>query len=414
MVQLQPSTLPPVEAPKVMTKTWQRKVEWTVWALFGVFMPLGNTTLASTGLIALTLWQGAQRGGRRALFRATDVPLALLFGAGLLSSFLAAPSKRLSLLYLLGLVLLVLGPFWQARRLAMEEPEWIRSVLAPTAAIGALLAGSVAVVRLALGDPRPGGVWMGAQGFSTLLIMSLGFGLPYFATRPSRIRWGIPFAAILTAAELATLTRGGWLGFATTSLTASWRRKRWSLVIALVVVAGVLSLTIPHVAERVRGFFDNDRILVWGVTLQIIRDHWLFGVGPGNYSFAYAEYAPWVKDGFPILAHAHNFFLQIAVEFGVLGLVPFMALWLYIFRLAWGLWRGNDRVGQILASTLFGVLVSQQFDNTVYGMELGGAFWVLSGLIVGYALRFKAADRSAECVEMNKDTASLSPGATIS
>ncbi len=52
--------------------------------------------------------------------------------------------------------------------------------------------------------------------------------------------------------------------------------------------------------------------------------HPLLGVGAGNYNAAYATYAQpnWPES----LGHAHNYYINVAAETGVLGLLAFLAV----------------------------------------------------------------------------------------
>lgn len=71
-----------------------------------------------------------------------------------------------------------------------------------------------------------------------------------------------------------------------------------------------------------------ERLIIWQQNWRIVKDHWLFGVGPAGYAIYYMSY-------FPEEARStHNNYLDIVAQFGVVGL----GLW---FWLAWaGLWEG--------------------------------------------------------------------------
>lgn len=87
----------------VIRLPWQKTVELVLWTIFGVFMSLGNTFLASTGLIALTVLHSVRLADRRPLFKHAHGLHATLLEVGLLSTFMAASSARLAELYVLGL-----------------------------------------------------------------------------------------------------------------------------------------------------------------------------------------------------------------------------------------------------------------------------------------------------------------------
>ena len=55
------------------------------------------------------------------------------------------------------------------------------------------------------------------------------------------------------------------------------------------------------------------------------RDHPVLGVGVGNYPIAYARYS--LPKWRMALGHAHNYYLNIAAETGLLGLLAYCMLW---------------------------------------------------------------------------------------
>jgi O-antigen ligase len=93
--------------------------------------------------------------------------------------------------------------------------------------------------------------------------------------------------------------------------------------------------------EDVRGVPINDanyavieRLAHWQSALQMVRYHFWTGVGLGCYEPAYAAFA---LINWPIaLGHAHNIYLNLAAETGLIGLLAYGALWAVI---VWRTWR---------------------------------------------------------------------------
>jgi O-antigen ligase len=109
---------------------------------------------------------------------------------------------------------------------------------------------------------------------------------------------------------------------------------------------------------------------------------WL-GVGPGNYAVVYPEVRlpRWEE----ALGHAHNVYLNVLGESGLVGLAFFLALWVAV--LVWVArrfvgWRRQGADWQAaLAIGVIGVLVHLSvhnfFDNLfVQGMQLHVALWL--------------------------------------
>ena len=91
-------------------------------------------------------------------------------------------------------------------------------------------------------------------------------------------------------------------------------------VVAVLVVA---SYGLNH--ERLPG---GSSMLVrwqyWRAAARMYADHWLTGVGPGNFSDYYTRYKP--DAALESVADPHNFPLSILAQYGPLGLVGFLAM----------------------------------------------------------------------------------------
>jgi len=202
---------------------------------------------------------------------------------------------------------------------------------------------------------------------------------------------------------------GGLAGLGTGLGIAVALRRRWAwLLLALLVLFGViflflggdrlLSLTVlqrfsdflPYLEiPDVRGMHVTDenfavveRLAHWQAALGMLNDRPLLGVGIGNYAPVYGGYAlPGWEDP---LGHAHNYYLHVAAETGLLGLGAYLLLVLAFF---WYGWRSLPRVSghwQGVALGILGVLaafaVHSVFDNLyVHGMNMHLA--ILLGLV---------------------------------
>jgi O-antigen ligase len=59
----------------------------------------------------------------------------------------------------------------------------------------------------------------------------------------------------------------------------------------------------------------------------------VLGIGPGSYTRVYPEFA---RKGWLISrGHAHNAYVQIAAEQGIIGLLAYLGLWVMQWRRAW-------------------------------------------------------------------------------
>ena len=139
------------------------------------------------------------------------------------------------------------------------------------------------------------------------------------------------------------------------------------------------------------------RKYAWLSTINMIKDNPLTGVGPGVYDTAYTRYAIAGPT-----KHAHQSYLQIAAESGVLALAAFLAA---LFALAYAAIKGtfkftaqpsedNDawddlvplNAWRLLSCAIFAAISGSAIRNLVdsdwYIIGIALPFWVLMGVLV--------------------------------
>jgi len=143
-------------------------------------------------------------------------------------------------------------------------------------------------------------------------------------------------AAVVLFSLVLTRSKGAFIGFfcAAVLFAAQLRygsrlkahRKALFAACALLGVVAVLvvaSYGLNH--ERLPG---GSSMLVrwqyWRAAARMYADHWLTGVGPGNFSDYYTRYKP--DAALESVADPHNFPLSILTQYGPLGLVGFLAM----------------------------------------------------------------------------------------
>ena len=140
------------------------------------------------------------------------------------------------------------------------------------------------------------------------------------------------FAGILmTVALLINLSRSGMLGLATAAvyvLIAGGRRinrRRRRRLGAYVAASAIIVVAFADTGALIKRFdatvaSGNGRIAIWRETLPLIRDFWATGTGAGTYRTAMLVYQE--SDRAFYFNQAHNQYLQIAAEGGLLLSVP--------------------------------------------------------------------------------------------
>jgi O-antigen ligase len=95
--------------------------------------------------------------------------------------------------------------------------------------------------------------------------------------------------------------------------------------------------------------FFQSRGWIWRDTAAMIRDRWALGVGIGAYETAYPIYSS--HDGTLVVGQAHNDYLQIMADAGILGAV--IALW-FIFLVARDAVRASRHRSRVMSGTALG------------------------------------------------------------
>lgn len=214
-------------------------------------------------------------------------------------------------------------------------------------------------------QPNPFGGFMGmtaAMAIGALIGTTVDLGNQLrsgIRPRTSDWLWFLFLTSTSLTSALALMmswSRGAWLGFASgfVVLVFFLPKKRWKgaflLLLGLVLVVGVLQLNLVPgaITERVltigedlqisdvRGehvtienFAVIERLAHWQAGLAMARDNLFLGVGFGNYEVAYEDYRllNWEHP----LGHAHNYYINVVAETGIIGGIIYLLMWGFIF-----------------------------------------------------------------------------------
>lgn len=170
-------------------------------------------------------------------------------------------------------------------------------------------------------------------------------------------------AAFLATGLLAARSRGALAGVALAlgvALLASPRRRGLLLLAALVVVPAALAVGLGNLpaslsAEAAR----QSRLLAWADMLRLLPRFPLLGAGFNAFGTAYLPYQTLDKGDW--WGEAHNEYLQVLLDTGIVGLALFAAL---LFRLAPAVARAarGSVPGLMLAAALLGMAVHNLVD----------------------------------------------------
>lgn len=239
------------------------------------------------------------------------------------------------------------------------------------------------------GQPNPFGAFMGL--LAPIAIMSTVAQLlrlwgRWRTRQPIRLHHVITLlyfglgAGLLSVGVFISWSRGAWLGFAASLvvMALSFPRRLWQSIVLLFAGVGMVmgawfTDLIPQPIEArltsiVAGIFTIDdvrgvsitdanyavieRLAHWQAAVRMANDNPWLGVGMGNYEVAYADYRliNWVDP----LGHAHNYYLNILAEGGMIGGIAYLAMWLMVTYLTWRTCRHPDIFARCVAVGLLG------------------------------------------------------------
>lgn len=257
----------------------------------------------------------------------------------------------------------------------------------------------------------PFGSFVNRHNFAAIIEMTISFPLALVVTgaveRDKRLLYWVAIALMATALLLSG-SRGGlvalvggiiFLGFLTVRKKGRGSPLAFAgfgaaiLVLAIagsIFVGGDTSLT-RFTDAAVSGDVSSSRTHIWAVTIKMIGANLPFGAGLGAYGQAYAQHD--TTGGSLFVEQAHNDYLQVLADAGIIGLV-LGALFLYwLFRE--GLrnirvadpFRSGVAVGAFTAC--FAVLIHSLFDFVLHITAVSVMFIMSMTLLVASGRRFE-------------------------
>jgi len=326
---------------------------------------------------------------------------------------------------------LILGlAVWHYMAVFIDKYERFRVALALTLAIAAGfsligLAGLDMIIKIPalaninplnqVANPLPHDLAIHPNQLAGLICLYLPLLASLFFAKPSnkKSNWEKVGLAILFIIALfillLTQSRGGWIattaGFYTLLLLWSvvlppsgTRRVLAGLTISLAVIVAIVFLRIgpsqlaafwlDPPAETIVGTLEtlNYRRELWPWAIQAVSDFPFTGTGLGAFRQVAFRLYPLSLNPNLDIGHAHNIFLQIALDVGLPGLIAYLALILLAGFIGWRVARRNPILRPAALGLLAGLVALHVFglaDALALGSKPGIVFWSMMGLLTG-------------------------------
>ena len=285
------------------------------------------------------------------------------------------------------------------------------------------MGGVIHINLLAEHLPRPTSVFLSPNtlGIYLVLVLSIAWGLWCDRDRrvglPMGVTTFIPLAAIGLGLPLLGLSasRNAWLVAALVLVAGVAIRRYWRLLIGLatglaIPIAAAANVwgtrqLVPHfIWQRLADSFQPDssayismvtRWQGWRLAVRSIAQKPLLGWGWQSFSDRWNSQMP--PPVYP-LKHAHNIYLSLTFDGGILCLTAFLAIWGWTVWRGWQAWQWERRAarsGQLILGVnlaLVGYFVSGLLDAPIFDGRLNVVIWMLLAITNAYWLCLKEAD----------------------
>ncbi|MFA5200347.1 MAG: O-antigen ligase family protein [Candidatus Omnitrophota bacterium] len=133
---------------------------------------------------------------------------------------------------------------------------------------------------------------------------------------------------------------------------------------------------------------NQDRISIYNNTINMIKHHPFVGIGVNTFSKNYGKYKTESAENYahtPDTIYAHNIYLQMAGEIGLLGLAAFIWFLFLIFRnIADNYFSLNDdflrATALSLSAGMIAFLINGLTETSLYNSRVAMIFWYLIGM----------------------------------
>lgn len=226
-------------------------------------------------------------------------------------------------------------------------------------------------------------------------VSPLIFGLTlFYFTEKKRIVFAV-LSVIALIAVLLTYSRPTFLAIYVVLVFFGIVRKSKPLIIFMVVFTLISPFLLPKTVKDwakvveynpIRFMCNDDRIAAYINSTHMIKDHPVIGLGANTYMKSYKNYNISSYKGLRTIdtMYAHNNFLHMAAEIGLLGLGIFLWMLFALFKGCAKVYKGiNDKFLSVVSisaiACLIAFLVNGLTESSLYSARVALIFWYLSG-----------------------------------
>lgn len=171
------------------------------------------------------------------------------------------------------------------------------------------------------------------------------------------------------------------------------------ILLFVILTTGIAFLLYFHESSYFRNLIDSrslpERLLVWNNSLQMANEHFLFGVGAGNWQFQFPKYGlekfnnVMMDNASLTFQRPHNDFIWVLCETGILGLITYISIFIvalhYLRKLLKNKIEPNQEDKVLLYgffSTIIGYVFISFFDFPLERIEHQIILYLILSIVV--------------------------------
>jgi putative inorganic carbon (HCO3(-)) transporter len=207
-----------------------------------------------------------------------------------------------------------------------------------------------------------------------------------------------------SVALLLTQSRGGLIAYGTIPLVSAFllpstrrARLKWLAGVCMaLIVAGVVAGIMFERLSGVDEFTSVTRLGIWAGAAGVFLSSPVLGVGFGNFSTLLGNFIS-VPEG--TVLEAHNLYLELLAETGVIGFVSFAVLVVIFLRMALRQWRtALDETDRIIGFGCLAAMITVLAHGSVdylfhHGPQVSSLLFLIFGLLAANESRKQSAGR---------------------
>lgn len=158
------------------------------------------------------------------------------------------------------------------------------------------------------------------------------------------------------------------------------KKQKIALVLTFIILASLFIVLVFKFAMRPEA--DALRFQIYHFSWLMVRENWLTGIGAGNFQ-DYLKSMPIagtsISDSLSYAIHPHNLYLALWLNFGLLGLLSFSAISVWVFSF---LLKSKNLSSLFILGAFCAILIHGIFDTTYFKNDLAVMYWLITSIAV--------------------------------